>query len=180
MPSLSDKMITHCACGVSHSIVYSTIASRAFAWGVNLSGELGVGDEREGREVEPVEVLPPEGEKFVQVSCGNAFSVGITLPLRASREAVLSRSRFSVQNCLHTLDPVQIPSESSGLESSPSTIQYVSDSLDGAPRTARFIPTPLESGLRNHPLGANHPDCFSFNSSEVERMNSLNSNGSCH
>lgn len=171
-------MITQCACGVSHSIVYSTITSRAFAWGVNLSGELGVGGEG-GREAEPVEVFPPEGEKFVQISCGNAFSVGIALPLRASREAALSRSRLSVQHRLHTLDPVQIPSESSGLESSPSTIQYVSDSLDGAPRTARFIPTPLESGLRNHPLGANHPDCFTFNSSEVERMNSLNSNGSC-
>lgn len=136
---LDNKHITHCACGVSHCFVFSSATGRCFAWGVNTSGELGLGEPDE--VAEPLEVPSPQGAKFVQVSCGNAFTVGITLPLKGD-----------------------------AMGESPSTIQFVADSLD-AVREVRLAASPVR-GV---------PDCFTFNSSEMERTaSSMNSNGSCH
>lgn len=75
--------ITNVACGASHCIVYSTVTGRAFSWGTNYCGELGNGTF--DHSLEPREIQTQENEKFIQIVGGNAFTLGLALPLTSSR-----------------------------------------------------------------------------------------------
>lgn len=62
-----------------HCIAFSSVTGKTFAWGANDSGELGVNSQLSTDL--PQETLVPTNEKFVQVRCGGAFSLGIALQL---------------------------------------------------------------------------------------------------
>lgn len=75
--------ITNIACGASHCIAFSSITGRAFSWGTNYCGELGNGSFE--YSVEPREIELTDNEKFIHIVAGNAFTLGLTLPLSSSR-----------------------------------------------------------------------------------------------
>lgn len=81
IPSLSRRQITDIACGTSHCIAFSSIISKAYSWGTNYCGELGIGSVNPVNE--PTEIVMPNDDKLTQVSCGNAFTIGISLPLKS-------------------------------------------------------------------------------------------------
>ena len=66
----------------------------------------------QGMMNDPTEILIPDNEKIIQMACGNAFSIGLTIPLRSAD----SLKRDAIDKMIG-IDGV-------------STITYIQDSLE--------------------------------------------------
>lgn len=84
--SLSTMHITNISCGASHCVAFSSVTGRAFSWGTNYCGELGNGSF--DYSLEPHEIQISDNEKFIEIVAGNAFSLGLTLPLSSRGKRV--------------------------------------------------------------------------------------------
>lgn len=150
--SLSGLQITDIACGTSHCIAFSSITSKAYSWGTNYFGELGIGSMCPVEQ--PTVVAMPNDDKLTQVSCGNAFTIGISLPLKSeqSSSGTFIPSSEILQRISRgcALDSVQFDS------SDVSTIQPTDSTVD-AVSLMSFQPTPLKIDVDRQTIGPVQP-----------------------
>ena len=152
IPSLSRRQITDIACGTSHCIAFSSITSKAYSWGTNYCGELGIGSVNPVNE--PTEIVMPNDDKLTQVSCGNAFTIGISLPLKSVQSGsgtFIPTSEILQQisrGC--ALDSVQFDS------GDVSTIQQTDSTMDAVLLTS-FQPTPLKTDMNQPTISTTQP-----------------------
>ena len=136
---MSDKIITDISCGTSHCIALSSVSGKVFSWGTNRYGELGIGSQEQSPN--PCEMPVPRNEKFVQIACGNGFSIGIGFPLQTSEPASISWGSLS-------------------------TITRVNDTLDNLSLNHSFVPTPAIQD----PLFATNTQQVRFTFSTSDRL----------
>ena len=77
------------------------MTGRAFSWGTNYCGELGNGTYEVSNE--PQEIQLSENEKFISIVAGNAFTLGLTLPLSShtKRSTVIDEVKIGPEESFH-------------------------------------------------------------------------------
>lgn len=74
MDEFGDEEVTSMSCGDSHSIAL-TKAGHLYVWGINLSGQLGLGTNSSSSKPVRLTAIP---EKFKLIACGKSHSLAVT------------------------------------------------------------------------------------------------------
>lgn len=113
IPALQHQHVTHIACGARHSVALcaSDARSRVFVFGLNASGQLGLGDTKD-RAV-PEEVVSLRGRAWRGVVCGGNSTFLLASPCAEPRRP-LTLDPEPLSQLLHAAAPAAAPAAEAG------------------------------------------------------------------